>query len=101
MEYKEGIFVRKGLLFIFTIVLVFLPFSINADAHPGKTDADGGHTCHTNCAKWGLKDGQYHYHNADGSVSLTKPSTSKPTAPSATNPNPLVVYINGMEQTIL
>ena len=64
-----------------------------------KLDANGGHTCHTNCAKWGLKDGQYHYHNADGSVSLTKPSTSKPTAPSATNPNPLIVYINGTKQS--
>ncbi|MBG9795428.1 competence protein [Paenibacillus dendritiformis] len=37
-------------------------------AHPGKTDANGGHTCRTNCARWGLKDGEYHYHNKDGSI---------------------------------
>lgn len=31
-------------------------------AHPGRTDKRGGHYCRTNCAKWGLKTGQYHYH---------------------------------------
>lgn len=31
-------------------------------AHPGNTDASGGHTCRTNCASWGLFTGQYHYH---------------------------------------
>lgn len=33
-----------------------------AYAHPGRTDKNGGHTCKTNCSKWGLKNGQYHYH---------------------------------------
>ncbi|MEI4832334.1 YHYH domain-containing protein [Bacillus sp. FJAT-53711] len=32
-------------------------------ASPGGLDANGGHTCHTNCAKWGLETGEYHYHN--------------------------------------
>jgi hypothetical protein len=32
-------------------------------AHPGRTDKKGGHTCKTNCTKWGLKYGHYHYHN--------------------------------------
>jgi micrococcal nuclease len=48
-------------------------------AHPGRTDANGGHTCRTNCAKWGLQDGEYHYHNGGGSSSSgSSSSTSKP-----------------------
>ncbi|MDZ5472700.1 YHYH domain-containing protein [Bacillus sp. 31A1R] len=33
------------------------------EAHPGNTDASGGHTCRTNCEEWGLNDGEYHYHD--------------------------------------
>jgi len=32
-------------------------------AHPGRTDEDGGHTCYTNCEKYGLEYGEYHYHD--------------------------------------
>jgi hypothetical protein len=31
-------------------------------AHPGGTDADGGHHCWTNCSSWGYSYGEYHYH---------------------------------------
>lgn len=31
-------------------------------AHPGRTDKKGGHYCRTNCPRWGLQYGQYHYH---------------------------------------
>ncbi|WP_404815112.1 YHYH domain-containing protein [Psychrobacillus glaciei] len=43
-------------------------------AHSGRTDANGGHTCRTNCEKWGLSYGQYHYHNGG---TTQKTSTSK------------------------
>ncbi|CAM4083046.1 hypothetical protein BAMA_16710 [Bacillus manliponensis] len=33
-------------------------------AHPGNTDANGGHTCWTNCEEWGLEYGEYHFHDA-------------------------------------
>ncbi|OMP67065.1 YHYH domain-containing protein [Domibacillus epiphyticus] len=48
-----------------------LAFSIASTtfAHPGNTDGQGGHTCHTNCAKWGLGQGEYHYHGGGGSSS--------------------------------
>ncbi len=48
---------------ILTLLALFLlaPFTY---AHPGRTDKKGGHTCRTNCPKWGLKYGQYHYHNS-------------------------------------
>ena len=46
------------ILIIFTLILPSMAF-----AHPGRTDKRGGHTCRTNCAKWGLRYGQYHYHN--------------------------------------
>lgn len=57
--------------------LLLLPFT--ASAHPGRTDSNGGHTCRTNCEKWGLKYGEYHYHNGKGSASNGgSSSTSKP-----------------------
>jgi hypothetical protein len=40
-----------------------------ADAHPGRTDAQGGHNVRT--AGWGYPVGSYHYHNGG-------PSKSKP-----------------------
>ncbi|PAK41585.1 YHYH domain-containing protein, partial [Priestia megaterium] len=38
-------------------------------AHPGRTDANGGHYCRTNCEKWGYEYGEYHYHNSSTSSS--------------------------------
>lgn len=42
-------------------------------AHPGRTDANGCHYCRTNCAKYGLGDGEYHCH--DGSSSSNNSSS--------------------------
>ncbi|GGG13896.1 hypothetical protein GCM10010912_67890 [Paenibacillus albidus] len=60
-----------------SIILIMLP--LIANAHPGRTDSNGGHYCRTNCAKWGLENGEYHYHNGGGSTTTT-PATPKPTA---------------------
>lgn len=49
--------------FILISVAILLP-SI-AFAHPGGTDAKGGHYCRTDCEQWGLKYGEYHFHDAD------------------------------------
>jgi len=50
----------KKLILILIVVALFAPTL--TFAHPGRTDKKGGHTCKTNCPKWGLKYGQYHYH---------------------------------------
>ncbi|MFB5761074.1 copper amine oxidase N-terminal domain-containing protein [Paenibacillus medicaginis] len=87
----------------FALVLLFS--STIANAHPGRTDANGGHYCRTNCAKWGLQDGEYHYHNGGGSSSsgsssskssTHKNSTPKPTAPTYKESG-LKVYVNGQK----
>jgi hypothetical protein len=52
--------------------LIVLLFSLSVgitDAHPGRTDTSGGHTCRTNCEKWGYGYGEYHYHGGGGSSS--------------------------------
>lgn len=70
MKYRKVI--------IALLPLLFMASSL-AYAHPGRTDSKGGHYCRTNCAKWGLKDGEYHYHNGKGSNTesgSTKPSVS-------------------------
>jgi hypothetical protein len=58
---------------IYNALLVVMLFSFgtigNAEAHPGRTDANGGHTCRTNCASWGLGQGEYHYHGGGGGSS--------------------------------
>ena len=53
-------------------------------AHPGRTDSSGGHTCRTNCAKWGLSHGQYHRHGGF----TPKPSPVVPRRPTAPAPRP-------------
>ncbi|MCU5704024.1 YHYH domain-containing protein [Bacillus wiedmannii] len=65
----------KKLLLTTSVALLVAP--ISAYAHPGRTDANGGHTCRTNCEKWGLQYGEYHYHNKPASNSgATSPAPS-------------------------
>ena len=51
------------------VIVVLLMIITPISAHSGRTDANGGRCCRTNCAKWGLRDGEYHYHNDGGSSS--------------------------------
>lgn len=54
---------RNGFRIVIALFLVLALFAPSATlAHPGRTDRNGGHTCRTNCKKWGLRYGQYHYH---------------------------------------
>lgn len=55
---------KKASLLLMVMILFFLSYT--AEAHPGRTDSSGGHTCRTNCGKWGLSTGEYHYHNGGG-----------------------------------
>lgn len=50
-------------------------------AHPGRTDSSGGHTCRTNCEKYALEYGEYHYHNGGGSTAPSAPSPAPAPAP--------------------
>lgn len=51
------------------IVLLMILTINNVYAHPGRTDSSGCHYCRTNCAKWGLSEGEYHCHNGSSSSS--------------------------------
>ena len=62
--------------FVAAAAAATLAFGNVAVAHPGDTDAYGGHTCRTNCASWGLGYNEYHTHG----------STYRPRAPSGTTP---------------
>lgn len=66
----------KGLIMIMIVVLS----PLYVEAHPGRTDSNGCHTCRTNCAKWGLRYGQYHCHgrkNRSTSSNTSKTTTTK------------------------
>ncbi len=81
-------------IFIFTVL-----FMVNNDlalAHPGKLDSKGGHYCRTNCEKWGLSYGQYHYHNGGGSSApAPKPAPAPKQAPA---PKPAPAPIRSIEK---
>ena len=47
-------------------------------AHPGRTDSSGGHTCRTNCASWGLGQGEYHSHGGGASGSTSQSTDTVP-----------------------
>tara|TARA_Y100001958_G_C21160683_1_gene494624 strand:+ start:115 stop:1212 length:1098 start_codon:yes stop_codon:yes gene_type:complete len=50
------------LLFLFTFIFTVFLVTESSQAHSGRTDGSGGHTCRTNCEQYGLRYGEYHYH---------------------------------------
>ncbi|CCC84428.1 serine protease inhibitor [Paenibacillus polymyxa M1] len=77
--------------------------STSAYAHPGRTDSNGGHYCRTNCAKWGLQDGECHYRSSSSSSSKLTPkkSVAKPKAAKpAYKESGLRVYVNGNKLSV-
>lgn len=71
-DHSRRMIMKKKLTSLFLLLALIVSFiPAGADAHPGRTDSKGGHTCRTNCAKWGLEDGEYHYHNSDGTIKRT------------------------------
>lgn len=70
---------------LISTLLALIFFTNNVYAHPGRQNPDGGHSCYTNCNEYGLKYGEYHYHNYynrkqdDKPLVKKEPSTSIPT----------------------
>ena len=46
---------KKRILKIASMIIVLLMMITPISAHPGRTDANGGHYCRTNCDDWGGK----------------------------------------------
>lgn len=70
---------KKKIKRLIMIMIVALS-PLYVEAHPGRTDSNGCHTCRTNCAKWGLRYGQYHCHgktNSNTSGNTSKTTTTK------------------------
>ena len=80
--------------YFFLVILsgIFL-IATPTSAHPGNTDSRGGHTCRTNCEKWGYSYGEYHYHGG---------STKKTIAPSVTQKqkSKIIKKLNNTFQTV-
>ena len=73
---------------ICVVLLCFLLITPNkVEAHPSRTDANGCHYCRTNCAKWGLSDGQYHCHNGGGYNSSSSNSYNPTSSYGSTSPS--------------
>lgn len=54
----------KKFLFLSLLFCEIIITNSDVQAHPGRTDSLGCHTCRTNCSSWGLSNGEYHCHNA-------------------------------------
>ncbi|ASJ56388.1 hypothetical protein BP422_24155 [Brevibacillus formosus] len=82
----------KKIISVLALILcfAFLPVQM-IEAHPGRTDANGGHTCRTNCEKWGLQYGEYHYHNGGGGSSNSQVKKSAPPKPAAPRTQPKIL----------
>lgn len=52
------------ILFFVLLFYGIVMANTTAQAHPGRTDSSGCHTCRTNCSSWGLSSGEYHCHRA-------------------------------------
>jgi len=86
------------------IVFLCLIFLLNPNvvlAHPGRTDSNGCHTCRTNCAYWGLKNGEYHCHNG-GTTNNSSPQNNDTiiSIPKSNDTSLKEVKINNDEITI-
>lgn len=75
--------------------MLLMTSSIAVNAHPGRTDSNGGHYCWTNCERWGYEYGEYHYHNGGNT---SKPQTAKSLKTQAPQLLTVDVYINGVLQ---
>ena len=70
------------------LLCLFYSYFINVDyvyAHPGGTDANGCHTCRTNCEYYGLDYGEYHCHNSSSSLSYNTGSSKTSSSVSKDN----------------
>jgi hypothetical protein len=72
VKYKYLIFFLLSSL----VIISLAPLPIYA--HPGRTDSSGGHTCRTNCASWGLGQGEYHSHGGGASDSTSQSTDTAP-----------------------
>ena len=72
------------------VFVCFVLFTGPVMAHPGRTDSSGCHTCRTNCASWGLRNGEYHCHG--GSSSNNSSSSSYSNSQSVRQVTPNYIY---------
>ncbi len=78
--------VKSWVLLLF-MLLIGSP--LPARAHPAATDADGCHTCRTNCARWGLDTGEHHCHDSKvPTLSVPSLPLNTPTPEPAPTPTP-------------
>ena len=54
---------------LIVIILILSCSFLKVSAHPGNTNSNGGHSCFTNCSKWGYSFGEYHFHSSSSSSS--------------------------------
>lgn len=77
---------KKLMKILSLVILILVMSSPLADAHSGRTDANGGHNCSAKSKAKGLCTG-YHYHNGGSSTTKSNKSTSKQKTESSSSSN--------------
>jgi len=80
--------IKRFLIINILLVSVVLFGAGDIEAHPGRTDPSGGHTCRKNCPSWGLEYGEYHYHNGGYTIPYSTPYSTPYTTPIIPSPKP-------------
>ncbi|WP_374120513.1 YHYH domain-containing protein [Neobacillus sp. PS3-40] len=62
--------------FLLGLALLLLLQVSYVEAHPGRTDTNGGHYCWTNCQSFGLTYGEYHTHKTNSGTGAYFPDTT-------------------------
>lgn len=82
----------KKIITLITAILVVGSGNVGF-AHPGRTDAKGGHTCWTKCKEWGLKYGEYHLH--EKKVKVAKEEAKKEAKKETEKPSKISDKVQG------
>lgn len=59
LSYRNTWIIVQIAVFVTCTLIMFVD---TAQSHPGRTDANDGHTCRTKCENWDLEYGEYHSH---------------------------------------
>lgn len=78
---------RRITVSLVLVVLFVLAVPEPVDAHPGRTDGNGCHTCRTNCTQsWGIPYGYYHRHHPVRDCFSSSPTSPPPPTTTTTRP---------------
>tara|TARA_X000001036_G_C20640246_1_gene790841 strand:- start:300 stop:1412 length:1113 start_codon:yes stop_codon:yes gene_type:complete len=82
------------ILFLFTFIFTLFLATESTQAHSGRTDGSGGHTCRTNCEQYGLSYGEYHYHGGRSGGGIDWDAFNRAVCETAIEKDPTLISVS-------